>query len=85
MPLGFPMIGVTKDMSVKVLLILWLLQGIALKLLLIWLDPKYRKAFGRWYMPGTEGFQMMRKFPIREIGWYVYMAATFILMLEWLK
>ena len=79
------MIGVTKDMSVKVLLILWLLQGIALKLLLIWLDPKYRKAYGRWYMQGTEGFQMMRKFPVREIGWYVYMAATFILMLEWLK
>ncbi|MEX0283089.1 MAG: hypothetical protein AB3N23_00610 [Paracoccaceae bacterium] len=71
-------------MSAQVAVILWIVQGIALKVLMLWLDPKYRKAYGRWFTPGTEGLQMLRMFPVREIGWYAYMALTFVLMLRWL-
>lgn len=70
---------------VTVAVILWLLIGVAMKGALIWLDPKYRKDFGKTErVTDVIGLRMIRKYPLYEIGWYVAMFALFALYLWWI-
>lgn len=71
-------------MSVKAAVILWIVFAIALKLVMLALDPAYRKAYGKWVGP-TEPFKILRQFPFHEIGWYVTVMGAFALMIMWLS
>ena len=68
-------------MSASVAVVLWIVFGIALKVALLAADPKYRADYHKWFTPGTEGFRLMMKYPVREIGWYVAMALAFAVMI----
>lgn len=69
-------------MSTQIAVIIWVALGIALKCLFFYLDPEYRKDSGRQFGPGRAGLQMMRRYPLREIGWYAYMAASFVVVFQ---
>lgn len=70
-------------MSTKAAVILWIVFAIALKLVILALDPDYRKACSKWSNP-SKPFAILRQYPVHEIGWYVIVMGAFALMMMWL-
>ena len=71
-------------MSAGIAVVVWLIAIICLKLAFLAIDPAYRRDNGRWMNPGYPlSWRLIRKYPVRELGWFVASFGLGALMLRW--